>query len=74
MKKLKKLKLQKDTITKLEDKDQNNLKGGFSSGCSDGCLSPWRHTDVWNCSNGGCTNDCGYCGDPTWIGSANCPV
>nr|WP_297169241.1 class I lanthipeptide [uncultured Dysgonomonas sp.] len=72
MKKLKKLELRKEIISSLGKDEQSDLKGGFSGGCSDGCLSAITHTNLWNCSNANCTVDCGYCGDPTWTGSANC--
>ncbi len=62
MKKLRKLELKKSTITSLENNEQKNLKGGFSSGCSDGCLTAIMHTVLINCSNTGCTRDCGNCG------------
>lgn len=74
MKKIRKLVLKKDVITSLGKTEQANLKGGMSAGCSDGCLSAWDHTRIWNCSKADCTHDCGYCGDPTWQGSTACPT
>jgi natural product precursor len=56
MKKLSKLKLNKEVISSLE---QSHLTGGyFSEGCSDGCLTTVAHTYILNCSNGNCTFDC----------------
>lgn len=74
MKKLRKLVLKKDVITSLGKTEQANLKGGMSAGCSDGCLSAWGHTRIWNCSKADCTHDCGHCGDPTWTASGDCPT
>lgn len=73
MKAKKNLKLNKETISRLNNLD--DIKGGaqyFTGGCTDGC-SAWKHTELWNCSEDNCTNDCTNCGDPTWTGTNRCP-
>lgn len=63
MKKLKfewKLKLNKETITKLKDEQMKDLKGGaqvFTTGCTDGC-APLRKLGM--CSFTNCTADCSH--------------
>jgi hypothetical protein len=52
-KKLKGLRLNKKSISKLH---QEQVGGGFTEGCTDGC-TPFQ--SEWNCTDGNCTGDCG---------------
>lgn len=63
MKKIKftgKLSLNKETVTKLNDKQMGKVEGGgtFTNGCTDGCTSKTSLGSAWNCSAANCTADC----------------
>jgi hypothetical protein len=51
---LKGLALNKKSVSNLNPQEING--GRFTRGCTDGC-TPLQ--TAWNCSHGGCTNDCG---------------
>lgn len=62
----KKLSLSKKIISDLD-----SVKGGnFTGGCTDGC-SPFA--TAWNCTNGGCTNDCEDSVDVLLSQTPTCP-
>ncbi|WP_156121389.1 class I lanthipeptide [Alistipes sp. ZOR0009] len=60
MKKLKKLRLSKETIASLDENVLDSVKGGWSGGCTDGCTgtTSWLCTN-FNCTKRDCTADCG---------------
>jgi len=50
----KKLSLNKETISNL-----NDVKGGwFTGGCTDGCGGSVMYCSQWNCTKQDCTADC----------------
>jgi len=59
MKKIKlntaKLQLNKEKITELNNQEMNQVNGGFTGGCTDGC-GPFH--SKWNCTRQDCTADC----------------
>jgi len=64
---MKKLRLNKKVISKLNSYEMNHLKGGifdepgydiFTSGCTDGCTTSNTFQSAWRCTKSGCTADC----------------
>jgi natural product precursor len=56
MKKLKKLQLSKEIIASLNNEELNNVIGGATAGCTDGC-SVFFAT-LWNCTMADCSANC----------------
>ena len=55
----KKLSLNKETISKLNDEQMGQANGGwFTQGCTDGCGGDASAASFWRCTRGGCTGDC----------------
>ncbi len=67
---MKKLSLNKEVISKLNNDEMGNIKGGiidmieyennfFTTGCTDGCTTHGTWQTAWRCTKGNCSGDCG---------------